>query len=726
MFAFNTLFNSQRLNNPHISSKNIETLKRFFVLLLCTCATASIALAQASGPCGDSCSWAITGSSGSYTLTISGSGKMENYSLGGENKPWKSYLSEIKAVAVGSGITSIGSSAFANTPLTSITLPASLKSIGETSFYRCMYLTTIDIPEGVTSIGSRAFEECYALKDVTIPTSVKTIKNAAFRSCTTLTSIVIPERVVSIDEFTFNECSALTSVSMPQSVVSFGNGAFRSCQALKSITIPRKLLTIGHSCFQSCAALTSISLPEGLSFIGMYGFASCSGLTSVTLPKGVLLAQYVFKGCTALTSATLSEGVAFENISGNFSFGIFYDCIRLDTIINFSERPQVIVDRNVFFNISPTATLFVPFHLLSIYRTSPVWQEFSIATYKGLVTASDIGGAKDSSVIYDGSPHGIGAIALRSEFADVCSVEGPFYTGVSGTSYAAAAALPVDAGAYSVSAGIDFTAASGFRDTSVVLGTLTIRKAVPTRAHFSIASSGGLTCSYDGLAHGVTALPADSSYRGLGAVTVKYNGRSTGSPVAAGVYDIAVNITEGTNFSAVTDLWLGTLTISKVKPAEKHLSYPLSTSVTYDGLPHAVSVSINETLYEGMGAITVKYNGNISPPVGAGEYDVSVDIADGLNFGSVSGLSLGKLAICYSVTFESNGGSSVAGQTVLPGEVAAAPANPTKLNNTFAGWCSNEELTTLWSFPSDKVTGNTKLYARWIGSEKATCKVSFN
>ncbi|MDR0567359.1 MAG: InlB B-repeat-containing protein, partial [Prevotellaceae bacterium] len=355
-----------------------------------------------------------------------------------------------------------------------------------------------------------------------------------------------------------------------------------------------------------------------------------------------------------------------------------------------------------------------------------MWQDFNVLPYKGLVTASDFSGAKDSSVIYDGSPHGIGAVKLRFEFADACSVVGPYYTGVNGTRYAKTTALPTGVGTYSVSAGIDYTAASGFRDTSIAVGTLTIRKAMPTKGHFSIASSGGLTCSYDGAAHTVTASLKDGKLGGLGAVTVKYNGRSTDSPVGAGVYNIAVNITEGENFSAVTDLWLGKLTINKIKPAAEHLSYPASASATYDGLPHAVSVSPKEDKYDGMGAITVKYNGSVTPPVGAGEYTVSADVADGLNFDSVSGLSLGKLAIRYSVTFESSGGSAVDAQAVLPGGVATAPAAPTKASNTFAGWYSDAGLTKLWNFPIDKVTGNMKLYARWIGSGITTYTVSFN
>lgn len=71
----------------------------------------------------------------------------------------------------------------------------------------------------------------------------------------------------------------------------------------------------------------------------------------------------------------------------------------------------------------------------------------------------------------------------------------------------------------------------------------------------------------------------------------------------------------------------------------------------------------------------------------------------------------------YTVTFNSNGGSSVASQTVKSGNKATSPTNPTKAEDeyksyTFEGWYSDEALTTAYDFTA-AVTANVTLYAKW-------------
>ena len=76
----------------------------------------------------------------------------------------------------------------------------------------------------------------------------------------------------------------------------------------------------------------------------------------------------------------------------------------------------------------------------------------------------------------------------------------------------------------------------------------------------------------------------------------------------------------------------------------------------------------------------------------------------------------------YVVTFNSNGGSPVESQNVLPGGKASQPANPTKesdenYNYTFAGWYSNVGLTDAFDFDS-AINSNTTLYAKWSSTER--------
>ena len=121
--------------------------------------------------CGDSVYWSL----GNGTLTISGTGDMDDFSYP-DYAPWYSSRSSIKTVIIKNGVTSIGDYAFRN----------------------CASLTSVTIPEGVTSIGAYAFHWCESLESVTIPSSVTSIGDSAFWNCDSLTSVTILEGVTSI------------------------------------------------------------------------------------------------------------------------------------------------------------------------------------------------------------------------------------------------------------------------------------------------------------------------------------------------------------------------------------------------------------------------------------------------------------------------------------------------------------------------------------------------
>ncbi len=67
----------------------------------------------------------------------------------------------------------------------------------------------------------------------------------------------------------------------------------------------------------------------------------------------------------------------------------------------------------------------------------------------------------------------------------------------------------------------------------------------------------------------------------------------------------------------------------------------------------------------------------------------------------------------FTVTFNSNGGSAVDTQSVANGEKVTEPTDPTKVGYDFAGWYADAQLTELWDFTNDVVTGNMTLYAKW-------------
>ena len=69
--------------------------------------------------------------------------------------------------------------------------------------------------------------------------------------------------------------------------------------------------------------------------------------------------------------------------------------------------------------------------------------------------------------------------------------------------------------------------------------------------------------------------------------------------------------------------------------------------------------------------------------------------------------------VTYTVSFNTKGGGSIDSQTIVNGQTATKPADPTLENNVFGGWYSDEELTSEYDFTTP-VTGSFTLYAKWV------------
>jgi len=67
----------------------------------------------------------------------------------------------------------------------------------------------------------------------------------------------------------------------------------------------------------------------------------------------------------------------------------------------------------------------------------------------------------------------------------------------------------------------------------------------------------------------------------------------------------------------------------------------------------------------------------------------------------------------YTITFNTDGGTPIANQSVAAGSVVSQPAAPTKAGFNFSGWYSDSSLTQAYNF-AKVITSNTTLYAKWI------------
>ena len=227
----------------------------------------------ASGTCGAQLIWTLDNAG---LLTISGTGDMDEFENGSSQySPWYNYKVKIQTVVISEGVTYICKYAFAN----------------------CSNLTVVSIPSTVKEIGNEAFLQCYKLSAIRLPDGLTTLGEGAFSYCDSLTKIVIPEGITEIPSFAFNSCESLKEVTLPAGLVKIDYGAFDNCVSLVEITLPDKLAIIFNSAFRDCKALVSIRLPGSLTSVGSGAFFRCESLTDVYFDGSKEQWEEITKGC---------------------------------------------------------------------------------------------------------------------------------------------------------------------------------------------------------------------------------------------------------------------------------------------------------------------------------------------------------------------------------------------------------------------------------------------
>lgn len=187
--------------------------------------------------------------------------------------------------ATGSQLTRIGQSAFAETvSLANLELPDGLLTIDESAFNNSG-LEQISIPASVTSIKNSAFLLSSELSSVVFESeSQLTVIEASAFASTALTSITFPEGILSIPDDAVSTVPTLTHVSIPSTVTSIGSRAFAGASNLSEVlfTADSALTEIGNFAFFALSSLTSITFPESLAMIGTYAMHDLSNLAKIS------------------------------------------------------------------------------------------------------------------------------------------------------------------------------------------------------------------------------------------------------------------------------------------------------------------------------------------------------------------------------------------------------------------------------------------------------------
>lgn len=213
--------------------------------------------------------------SADQTVTVTGTGEMNIFTSSYNKKVqyWDSVIENAEHLVVEEGITYLCGFSDAK-KLETVSLPASLKEIGEECFSKCTALKTVDLRN----------------------TMLTAIPKSAFYSCGLLEHVVLNDRISSIGEKAFYYCESLHNFSFPSSLRSIGTSAFEYCRNLAdkdgTIQLNDGLVTIGGYAFSSCG-LKDISIPANVKEIGSMAFYSNS-INRITLCGETTVSEYAF------------------------------------------------------------------------------------------------------------------------------------------------------------------------------------------------------------------------------------------------------------------------------------------------------------------------------------------------------------------------------------------------------------------------------------------------
>ncbi|MBR6328842.1 MAG: leucine-rich repeat protein [Lachnospiraceae bacterium] len=182
--------------------------------------------------------------------------------------------------------------------LENITLPAKLKTIGESGLAANPLLTSITVPATVTSIGKNAFASNDLITTLTIPANVDTLGAGVCSECGKLQTLkIISTKVKSIPDKTCYKCVTLENVEYGEDIETIGESAFEGCTSLHDFYFENGLTAIGKKAFKDCEILSAAELTDKITLVDDYAFAGCVGLATLSLPAElVTIGSHAFDG----------------------------------------------------------------------------------------------------------------------------------------------------------------------------------------------------------------------------------------------------------------------------------------------------------------------------------------------------------------------------------------------------------------------------------------------
>ncbi len=313
----------------------------FIWSVLCITANA----AHSGGSCGTNTIWTLDDEG---ILIISGTGKVTSH-------PWDPLA--VKRVVIEEGITQVGTEAFSDCMMESISLPNTLTRIVGYTFKDCKALKSISIPDNVV-IEGYAFSGCSNMESVFLEDNV-TICSKAFENCygkkfatigtNTALSLSDPNNNYLFYDPDYPDLALMQSDATHLVLKNATGNAF-------NYIIPDAVTSIANEAFSHCSNMTGIVIPEGITYIGESAFRCTK--PNCDIPECNVRSVIFPRSITGMGNNAFSYGTVFYCYKDTYPYRLatqtgHYDCVLLDSgtdviqpVLNIPESMDVLLGRD--------------------------------------------------------------------------------------------------------------------------------------------------------------------------------------------------------------------------------------------------------------------------------------------------------------------------------------------------------------------------------------------
>lgn len=285
---------------------------------------------------------------------------------------------QITSILFNDTIASIGTRAFYNTGISTITIPNTVKEIGAQVFYKCSSLSTVYYNSTFSPNKENGFLNTTSIKKIVfngdcIPANI-------CYSCGTLTEIVIKDNVKYVDGGAFYKCVSLSSISFEGSSLNrIYSSSFEGCSSLETVMLPEGLTDLGAYAFKGCAKLQNVGLPSTLVHCEDRPFVSSFKKENLYVSSLASLCNIAwdtedYEGCVILANHLYLNGQLVTRV------------VLPDTVTRIPRRA---------FNTEDITEIVIPDSVVSIKADSLRWDKVTTIYYEGSID--------NWSILYNGA-----------------------------------------------------------------------------------------------------------------------------------------------------------------------------------------------------------------------------------------------------------------------------------------------------------------------------------